>query len=78
MIFREQSPLLLEEAMRGGGYKIRQFTIYYAGPLGRWAKRIVDQAADVPSIIFFSSFLAKYVAKSLSIHVIIFFIKLQK
>ena len=35
-------------------YKIRQFTIYYAGSPGQWDKRIVDQASDVPSIIFFS------------------------
>ena len=34
--------------------KIRQFTILYAGLLGRWDKRIVDQASDFPSIIFFS------------------------
>ena len=33
--------------------KIRQSTIYYAGSLGRWDKWIVDQASDVPSIIFF-------------------------
>ena len=33
--------------------KIRQSTIYYAGLLGRWDKRIVDQESDVPSIIFF-------------------------
>ena len=32
--------------------KIRQSTIYYAGLLGRWDKRIVDQESDVPSIIF--------------------------
>ena len=37
--------------------KIRQSTIYNAGLLGRWSKRIVDQASDVPSIILFSSFL---------------------
>ena len=33
--------------------EIRQFTIYYAGSLGRWDKQIVDQASDVPSIILF-------------------------
>ena len=31
--------------------KIRQSTMYNAGLLGRWSKRIVDQASDVPSII---------------------------
>ena len=33
--------------------KIRQSTIKYAGLLDRWDKRLVDQASDVPSIIFF-------------------------
>ena len=32
--------------------KIRQSTIYHAGLLGQWDKRIVDQESDVPSIIF--------------------------
>ena len=27
--------------------------MYYAGLLGRWDKRIVDQESDVPSIKFF-------------------------
>ena len=36
--------------------KIRQSTIYYAGLLGQWDKRIVDQESDVPSIIFFHTF----------------------
>ena len=36
-----------------GGHEIRQSTIYYAGWLGRWDKRIVDLESDVPSIIFF-------------------------
>jgi hypothetical protein len=31
--------------------EIRQSTIYYAGLLGRWDKRIVEQECDVPSII---------------------------
>ena len=35
------------------GSIIRQSTIYYAGLLERWSKRIVNQASDVPSIIFF-------------------------
>ena len=33
--------------------EIRQSTIYYAGSLGRWDKRLVDQASDIPSIFFF-------------------------
>ena len=33
--------------------EIRQSVIYYAGSMGRWDKWIVDQASDVPSIIFF-------------------------
>ena len=37
--------------------QIRQFTIYYAGLLGQWDKRISDQASDDPSIIFFHAFL---------------------
>ena len=37
--------------------KIRQSTIYYAGLLGQWDKRIVDQESDVPSIIFFILFI---------------------
>ena len=36
--------------------EIRQSTIYYAGLLGRWDKRIVDQESDVPSIIFLYTF----------------------
>ena len=32
--------------------KIRQSTIWYAGSLGRWDKRLVKKASDVPSIIF--------------------------
>ena len=33
--------------------EIRQSTIRYDGSLGRWDKRLVDQASDVPSIFFF-------------------------
>ena len=36
--------------------KIRQSTIYiiqwFAGRLGRWDKRLTDQASDVPSIFY--------------------------
>ena len=39
------------------GLEIRQSTIYYAWSLGRWDKRIVHQASDVPSIIFFRLFI---------------------
>ena len=31
--------------------KTRQSTIYYAGLLGQWEKRIVDQESDVPSTV---------------------------
>ena len=41
--------------------------------LGRWAKRLINQASDVPSIIFLKQFLAK---KIVSIY--FFFINLQK
>ena len=33
--------------------EIQQSSIYYAGLLGRWDKWLIDQASDVPSIIFF-------------------------
>ena len=33
--------------------KIRQSTMKYAGSLGRWDDRLINQASDVPSIIFF-------------------------
>ena len=36
--------------------EIRQSTIYYAGLLGQWDKRIVDQESDVPSITFIYTF----------------------
>ena len=53
--------------------KIRQFTIYYAGLLGRWDKRIVNQASDVPSIIFFHDFLQNSLQKFFQF-IVIFFI----
>ena len=37
--------------------KIRQSSIWYAGLLGRWDKQLINQAFDVPSIIFFHNFL---------------------
>ena len=37
--------------------KNRQFTILYVWLLGRWDKQIVDQASDVPIIIFLYDFL---------------------
>ena len=36
-----------------GSFRIRQSSIWYAGSLGRWDERLIDQASDVPSIIFF-------------------------
>ena len=37
--------------------KIRQFTIYYAGLLGRWSKQIINQASYFLSIIYIHHFL---------------------
>jgi hypothetical protein len=34
--------------------EIRQSSVKYAGFLGQWDERLIDQASDVPSIIFFS------------------------
>ena len=31
--------------------EIRQSKIYYAGLLGRWDKRLVDQESDIPTIL---------------------------
>ena len=47
--------------------EIRQST----GLLVRWDKWLVDQASDVPSIIFFSWFLAKFFAKMVSMYLFI-------
>ena len=44
--------------------EIRQSTLYYAGLLGRWDKRIVDQAFGVPSIILFQKILQNSIQKS--------------
>ena len=43
--------------------KIHQSTIYYAGLLGGWDKRIVDQESDVPSIIFLILFIDLGISK---------------
>ena len=40
-----------QQAVKGKTPKIRQCTIYYAGLLGRWDKRIVNQESDIPNII---------------------------
>ena len=52
-----QSSEFQQSVIQGHGKRneIRQFTIYYAGSLGRWDKQIVNQASDVPSIIYFFS-----------------------
>ena len=44
---------MLAEMKKWRNKQIRQSTICYAGLLGRWDKRIVDQESDVPSINFF-------------------------
>ena len=54
--------------------EIRQSTIWYTGSLGRWDKRLVDQASDIPSIIFFS----KIVQNSLQKPFHFFFYKITK
>ena len=59
------------------GLKIRQFTIHYAGLLGRWDKRILDQMFDVPSIIFFHNFLQNSLQKSFQF-IFLFFYKITK
>ena len=57
--------------------EIRQSTIYYAGLLGRWDKQIVDQASDVPRIIFFYDFLKNSLQKSFQF-IFLFFYKITK
>ena len=57
--------------------EIRQSTIYYAGLLGRWNKRIVDQESELPSIFFFM-ISCKILCKNPFNLFSYFFIKLQK
>ena len=45
-------------------FEIRQSTIYYAGLLGRWYKRIVDQESDVQSVTFSYTFYRLRVLKT--------------
>ena len=45
-----------KKALQVTTFKIRQSTIYYAGLIGGWDKRIVDHESDVPSTIFFILF----------------------
>ena len=49
-------------------FEIRQSIICYAGFLGRWDKRIVDQESDVPSIIFSYTFYRLRALKTLYFH----------
>ena len=44
--------------------QIQQSKIYYDGSVARWDKRLIDQASDVPSIIFFLNFLQNSLKKS--------------
>ena len=44
--------------------KIWQSSIYYTGLLGRWDERLIDQASDVPSIIFFFKISCKILCKN--------------
>ena len=57
--------------------EIRQSTMYYAGLLGRRDKRIIDQASDVPNIIFFHDFLQNSSQKSFQF-IFLFFYKITK
>ena len=43
--------------------EIRQSRIWYAGSLVWWDKRVLDQASDAPSIIFFHDFLQNSLQK---------------
>ena len=56
--------------------KIRQSSIWYAGPLGWWDKRLIVQASDVPSI-FFHNFLQNSLQKSFQF-IFSFFYKFTK
>ena len=67
----------LEIIATGVRPEIRQSTIYYAGLLGRWSIRIVDQASDVPSIICFM-ISCKILCKNPCNLFSYFFIQLQK
>ena len=60
------------------GLEIRQSTIYYAGMLGGWDKRIGDQESDVPSIIIFYTFYRLRVLKTLYFYFCNFIRKIRK
>ena len=57
--------------------KIQQSSIGYTGLLGRWDKWLIDQASDVPSIIFIHNFLQNSLQKSFQF-IFLFFITLQR
>ena len=40
--------------------EIQQSSIYYTGSVALWEERLIDQASDVPSIIFFHDFLQNF------------------
>ena len=44
--------------------KIRQSSISYAGSLGHWDERLIDQVSDVPSIFFHNYKFTKIKIKS--------------
>ena len=54
-------------------FEIRQSTIYYAWSLGRWDKRIVKQASDVPNNIPFYDFLQNSLQKSVQFIFLFFY-----
>ena len=59
------------EVLMGEVEEVKSVNLQY-NTLGRWADRLIAQVSDVPSIIFFSKFLAKFIAKIVSIYFLIF------
>ena len=46
--------------------------------MGRWDERLIDQASDVPSIIFFHNFLKNYLQKLFQFIFLFFFYNFTK
>ena len=60
-----------------GWLVLKSVNLQYAGLLGRWDKRIVDQASVVPSIIYFHDLLQNSLQISFQL-IFLFLMKLQK
>ena len=58
--------------------KFRQSTIYYAGLLWWWDKRIIGQESDVPSIVFFNTIYRLRALKTLYLYFCNFILKKMK